>query len=351
MDQSNNLRKMLDLIPGPAFAVCDGLVSHCNREALCCMLEPGMVLSELLVTGQDEYSTLTDGCLYLQIKAADRLWGASVTRLEECSLFRLESEGIPTEIKAMSLLCAELRYPVSTLSLLADRLLPKAAGNDEAAAMNQELSRILRILNNVSNTERYMSTGQPHMEAQEVCALLRELLEECATLLEQAGITVRYTLPDKQIYSMLNAQAVRQSVYNLLDNAAKYTPEGGTIHVSLAQAGRLLRLSVTDQGDGISDELQGSIFSRYTRQPGITDSRQSLGLGLALVRASAAAHKGTVLVDSPNGTGTRVTMTLKIQAETTVLRSAPSMKIIPSADDGRVMLSNVLPPSVYDPAK
>ncbi len=351
MDQSNNLQKMLELIPGPAFAVRDGLVSHCNQEALCCMLEPGMALEQLLLTGKDEYETLTDGCLYLQINASGRTWGASVTRMEEAYLFRLESQGIPTEIKAMSLLCTELRYPLSTLTLLTNRILPQAAGSMEAAGIHQELSRILRILNNVSNTERCLSDGQNSTEAQEVCALIGELLEECATLLEQADITMTFTLPQPPIYSMVNVQAVRQAIYNLLDNAAKFTPKGGTIHVSLTCTGRLLKLCVIDHGDGIPVELRSSIFSRYTRQPGIEDNRHSIGLGLALVRAAAAAHGGTVLVDSPEGTGTRVTMTLQIQDKTTTLRSPFGTKIISSADDGRVMLSDVLPPSVYGSAK
>lgn len=351
MDQTKDLQKMLELIPGPAFAASDGHILHCNREAACCMLEPGMALAQLLLTGKEEYEALTDGCLYLQLQAAERTWGASVTRLDEAYLFRLESEGIPTEIKAMSLLCSELRYPVNTLSLLADKLLSQADGGKETATIHQELSRILRIFNNVSNTELCLAGGKNKTEAQELCALLGELLEECAALLEQAGITVSYTLPDKPIYSLVNTQALRQSVYNLLDNAAKYTPEGGTIYVSVSRSGQLVRLCVRDQGEGIPVALRSSIFSRYARHPGIEDSRHSLGLGLALVRASAAAHGGTVLVDTPEGGGTRVTMTLQIQSNTTALRAPSGMKIVSSADDGRVMLSDVLPVSVYDPKK
>lgn len=345
MDQTKDMQKMLELIPGPAFSASDGRITHCNREAACCMLEPGMALSQLLRTGTEEYEALTDGCLYLQLEVAERTWGASVTRLDDTYLFRLESEGIPTEIKAMSLLCSELRYPVSTLSLLTEK------SDHQSAAITQELSRILRIFNNVSNTERCLSGGQNQMEAQELCALIAELLEECAALLEQAGITVSFTVPNKPIYSLVNTQSLRQSLYNLLDNAAKYTGEGGTIHVAVSRNGSLLRICVTDHGEGIPAAQRTGIFSRYTRQPGIEDSRHSLGLGLALVRASAAAHGGTVLVDTPEGGGTRVTMTLQINSKTTALQAPSGIKIVSSADDGRIMLSDVLPQSVYEPVK
>ena len=99
------------------------------------------------------------------------------------------------------------------------------------------------------------------------------------------------------------------------------------------------------------EDAYSNLFDRYKRQPGIYDSRQSLGLGLALVRAAASAHQGTVLVDHPTDNGTRVTMTLRIQNYTTTFRSEVGIKVVSSADDGRVMLSNVLPASVYEPLK
>jgi len=352
MDQTNNLQKMLGLIPGPAFSVCDGLISHCNRDAAACMLEPGTPVAPLLLTGQEEYSTLSDGCLYLQLKAADSTWGASVTRLDGSDLFRLESQDIPTEVKAMNLLCAELRYPIGTLSLLTERLLTQHASDTDAAAVIQELSRILRILNNVSNMERFLSDGASGMEAQNVCAVMEELLEECAALLEHADFKLQYSLPEKPVYSMVNTQALRQSMYNLLNNAAKYTPAGSTIRVSMTQAGSLLQISVADSGEGIPAQERSSIFSRFTRQPGIEDGRQDLGLGLALVRAAAMMHGGAVLVDAPNEGGTRVTMTLQIQDQPTgILRNGMNMKIVSSVDNGLVMLSNVLPKSLYVPTK
>lgn len=352
MDQTNDLQIMLEMIPCPAFAVRDGRIFRCNRESVSCLLEPGMSIDDLLISGQDEYLSLTDACLYLQLRTADRTWGASVTRLNELYLFRLESEGVPAEVKAMELLCAELRYPVSTLSMLADRLLPQAASSADAAAANHELSRILRILNNVSNAAHFLNAAPAAMEIRDICAVVEEILEEAATALEHADIHLCYTLPDERIYSAVNTQALKQALYNLLDNAAKYTPQGGEINADLVKNGKLLQLRVCDHGEGIPLQLRSSIFSRYTQQPCFREGRENLGLGLALVRAAAQIHGGTVLVDAPEGIGTRVTMTLKIQEQTDgVLRTPNAMKIVTSSDNAMVMLSNVLPTSAYDPTK
>lgn len=341
MDQTKDLQIILELIPGPAFAVRDGKVLRCNRSAENCLVEPGMAIETLLVSGQEELSALSDGCLYLQLRLGGHTLGASVTRLEDVHLYQVEPEGVPAEIKAMDLLCSQLRYPVSTLSMLTSR-------TGDSAMANHELSRILRILNNVSNAAHFLSDTLPSMEVRNICAVVEELFEECATLLGHAGITLRYTLPDRAIYTSMNTQSLKQALYNLLDNAAKYTPEGGSITASMRATGNLLQIRIHDQGEGIPAQLKGRIFSRYTQQADFREGRENLGLGLALVRAAAQIHGGTVLVDAPDGAGTRVTMTLRIQEQENVLRAPNAMKIVTSADNALVMLSNVLPTSLYD---
>lgn len=349
MEQMNDCQKLLELISGPAFAVKDGTVIYCNREAKACMLEAGTPIHEHLVTGQEEYAELSDdACLCLRVNLCGSTWDASVTRLAGTDVFRLEQPGVPPEVKAMALMGSELRYPVSTLSIVADRLAPAQSAGKYAAIFRQELSRILRILNNASNTERCLTATDPILEEQDICAILRELLEEAGTLLQHAGLTLELQLPSSPVYTLVEERMLRQSVYNLLDNAAKFSPAGGTIRVCAAVSGKRLRLSVSDQGDGISEALRAGVFTRFARQAGIEEGRQNLGLGLALVRATAAIHGGTVLVDTPEDTGTRVTMTLSIRNTTSFTLCAPNpFKIVSSADEGLIMLSNVLPVELY----
>lgn len=345
MEPINDFLKMLELIPQPAFAVQNGRILCCNRQAKACLVEQDAELSALLVTGQAEYEALTEGCLWLRLELGGMVWDAAVTRLEGADLFRLEQAGIPAEIKAMALMGSQLRYPVSNLSILADRHL---SGGPEAAAFRQELSRINRLLNNAANTERFLSASEPILQELDVCAILRELLEEAGTLLAHAGLKLEVRLPDRPVFTLADEHGLRQAVYNLLSNAAKFSPAGSTIRCAATLSGRQLRFTVTDEGDGVPSGQHADIFTRFARQPGIEEGRQNLGLGLALVRAVAAIHHGTVLVDAPKDAGTRVTMTLALRkSETPILRAPNRLKIVSSPDEGLVMLSDVLPRELY----
>lgn len=348
MNLTNSYEKVLELVSGPAFTVKDGNILQCNREARACLLEPGTPIAPLLLTGVEEYGQLTDGCLSLRIQAANVPWDATVTRLDGVDLFRLERESVPAEVKAMAHMSAELRYPVSTLSILTDHLLADRPNAPEAVSFHQAFSRILRLLNNATNTERFLTASHPNLEEMDACAIIREVLEESGSLLEHAGFRLDISLPERPVYTVLDEHALRQAVYNLLSNAAKFSPPGGLIRVSASMSGSRLYLCVSDQGDGIPTAHRGGVFTRFAREYGVEEGRQNLGLGLALVRAVAAIHSGAVLVDAPEGKGTRVTMTIALrQSATPTLRSPNKLRVINSADEALIMLSDALPQELY----
>ena len=136
---------------------------------------------------------------------------------------------------------------------------------------------------------------------------------------------------------------------NMLSNSLKFTSKGGTISASLTRQGRMLHLKIQDSGSGIPDEIRGSIFSRYLRQPMIEDCRHGIGLGMVLIRSAAANHGGTVLVDHPPQGGTRITMTIAIRQNNSNMLHSHIMHIDYSGekDHALVELSDVLPTSQY----
>ena len=104
-----------------------------------------------------------------------------------------------------------------------------------------------------------------------------------------------------------------QVVYNILDNAIKYTPEGGLIKVRLIRSGRDAILSVSDNGPGIPKEDQPHIFDRFYR----VDKARSrdtggTGLGLSIVNQLVLMHGGSVSVQSEEGKGSTFTVELPI---------------------------------------
>ena len=107
-------------------------------------------------------------------------------------------------------------------------------------------------------------------------------------------------------------------MYNLVENAVKYTPEGGHIHVAVFRMGKQAVFAVTDDGPGIPAEDQPHIFDRFYRVDKAR-SRETggTGLGLSIVKQIVALHHGTVTVESQEGAGStfRVELPMEVKGE------------------------------------
>ncbi len=99
-----------------------------------------------------------------------------------------------------------------------------------------------------------------------------------------------------------------QVLVNLLGNALKFTPSGGSVTLRVEEAPRGVRLSVSDSGPGIPSELRDRIFDAFWQAK--AGSRAGAGLGLAIVKGIVDAHHGTIEVRSEVGSGTTFTVTL-----------------------------------------
>ena len=95
--------------------------------------------------------------------------------------------------------------------------------------------------------------------------------------------------------------------------------------------------------------MRGNVFSGFLREPGIADGRFGIGLGMVLIRSTASAHGGTVLIDHPTDSGTRITMTLDIRRTAGNSLSSSILKVdyTGERDHGLIELSDVLPPEIY----
>lgn len=353
MEERNDVLGMLDMMIRPGFCVKEEKIIRVNQAASGLGLAAGMDVEALMQTGQEEYRDLRCGTLFLTLRLTGGCWGASVSRLEEMDVFLLEQEADDQELRAMALAARELREPLSTVMITAEGLFPMAALEedprlqDQVARLNKGLYQILRVLGNMSDANRMV--GASRQEMRELTSLFGELFERAREVAAATGLTLHYQGLPGPVYGLVSAEQLERAVLNILSNALKFTPRGGTIDVALTRRGHFLRLSVRDSGPGIAENIRGSVFSRYLRQPAMEDSRYGIGLGMVLIRRAAADHGGTVLLDQPEGKGTRVTMTMDLRRrpDPNLRSQILTVDYTGERDHWLVELADSLPPEAF----
>ncbi|MBR4971793.1 MAG: HAMP domain-containing histidine kinase [Oscillospiraceae bacterium] len=349
MEERNQTAALLQLMPQPAFLVEKGVISHINTAAAAYFLQAGQDVMALLQSGAEEYAEFTQGTLYLTLSLCDQPVGACVTRLECGDIFTLEQAEELPQLQAMALAAAQMREPLTGLLSLTDQMLPaitqeNAELQTQAAQMNRRLYQLLRIVSNMSDAATYSQSQTVSMESVEICGLLEEIFEKTATLAQSTGISLEYSLPREVIFALVDTERLERAIYNLLSNAIKFASPGSVVRAALVCKQKRLHISVTNDHPG----PQGNLFSRFLREPALEDPRNGVGLGMVLVKSTAAQHGGCVLVDRLED-GTRVTLTLPIrQADTSNVRS-PIMRIDYAGERDHCLmeLSDVLPAEAY----
>jgi signal transduction histidine kinase len=144
----------------------------------------------------------------------------------------------------------------------------------------------------------------------DLAALVARSIESSLPKAAEKQVSLELTA-DSPPFVRGDARRLTQVVDNLVTNAVKFTDAGGAVTVTVERDGDAVRLVVADNGVGIPAEEQGQVFSRFFRAS--TATRQAVpgtGLGLAISRALVEQHGGTIALESEEGGGTRVTVTL-----------------------------------------
>lgn len=355
MEERIEQTELLALIGRPAFLVRDAAVVAVNDAARRRMVSVGDPLDALLATGEDEYAAFTDGELYLRLHIAGHDCGAAVSRLRSGDVFVLESEEDLAELQALALAAQQLRLPLANTMTVADALYPVAPAQDDPTLLdqvcriNRGLYQLQRIVCNMADAYRYCQEQTPQLEMRNICQFFREQLEKAAAVLLESRLTLQYSLPEKDIYCLIDAEKLERALLNMISNAMKFTTGGSVVSVRLTQRENTLHLTVEDRGEGIATEIKTGLLSRYRREPGIEDGRQGLGLGMVIIRSAAAAQGGTVLIRNPQEGGTQITMTIPIRQDTDVAVNNALLPIDYAGEQDHLLLelSESLPPSVY----
>lgn len=357
MEQIEETISMLDLMIRPAFCVKNGIIVQVNEAARSHMITPETPVAQMLLTGAQEYADFENGCLYLTLSLSGTPCGASVTRMDGFDVFLLEEDEDQAELQSMALAAQELRKPLSNILTVTDGLFPLAESDmnpsmqDQMARINRGLFQMQRIICNMSDAYRYCQDTDTHQKTRDIGAILDEIFSTAAPLLRQINIDLHYTGLQESIFCLADEEKLERAVNNILSNAVKFMPAGGTIEAKLTRKERTLYLTVQDNGSGVLEALRSSVYTRFRREPCLEDSRFGIGLGMVLIRSAASAHGGTVLLDRTKDGLNRLTMTLSIRQNTETVVRTPTHMLHPDyageRDHRLLELSEVLPAEFY----
>ncbi len=212
----------------------------------------------------------------------------------------------------------ELRSPLTTIKLRAEALasggLDAARSRQYAVEINEETNQMADLISELlqlSRTERgsFTAPTEPIHVADELNACVRTVRSRSTVKHQQLDVHIPDDLPE--VYMQPND--LRLMVGNLLDNAVKYTPEGGCVGLTARWAGDALLIEVNDSGEGIPPADLPRVTERFFRvDRAHRHSTPGFGLGLALVVATAEQYGGTLTLDSDGiaGSGTRARLAL-----------------------------------------
>lgn len=221
----------------------------------------------------------------------------------------------------LATLAHELRNPLAPIrnSLQILRLKSPDAPTLEAARdmIDRNVQQMVRLIDDLLDVSRITGgTLQLRRGRVELAAALRQAVEMSHPLIQSSGHHLIVTLPDEPIYLTADLTRLAQIFGNLLNNAAKYTEDGGTIRLSARPDGDGVVVTVADNGAGIPAEHLPHLFEKFTRRSAQTErSRDGLGIGLSLVRGLVALHGGSVAAESKGeGKGSTFVVRLPVAA-------------------------------------
>lgn len=201
----------------------------------------------------------------------------------------------------------ELMTPVSVLRsklenmLMRENLEPAMeAGLEESL---RTLHRLKALVNSMLMIARIESSQYMKEDRVEICELAKEVTAELAPVAEDGGVTLSLSCENSFTLSGANRSLLFSMFYNVVNNAVKYTPQGGKIDITGRKNAGRFEVSVCDTGKGMSPDQLARLFTRFSNRP--DPAGNSTGIGLAITKSIADFHNIAVRVLSEPGKGTQ----------------------------------------------
>jgi len=232
------------------------------------------------------------------------------------------------EIKSVfvSVVSHELKTPVALIKGYVGTLRRKDVSweseivQDSLKVIEDEADRLTELIENLLDASRLQAGGfNLNLAEIKIDDLAREVADRVQTQTDQHKILIQF--PDEFPAIVGDQNRLEQVFYNLLENAVKYSPQGGEIRISGQIRAKQIIICIQDQGSGISREDIPHIFDRFYRAEEAAKSTQGAGLGLYLSRAIVEAHQGRIWVEPRSDKGTRVCFSISRESESKDIKS------------------------------
>lgn len=241
----------------------------------------------------------------------------------------------------LATLAHELRNPLAPLSN--GLHLMRLAGNKPEMLektrqmMERQVQHMVHLVDDLLDVAR-ISTGKVELRKRpmDLLEVVATAVETSGSIIEGAGHKLLLDLPPGPLPMEADPTRIAQVVSNLLNNAAKYTPQGGTIRLAVRREGGEAVLSVTDTGIGLSAEALDKVFEMFAQVPSTEGRPQGgLGIGLSLVQSLVQLHGGSVAAASP-GPGQGSTFTVRLPLAGQAQPAQPARQAPAQAVPGRL---------------
>lgn len=211
----------------------------------------------------------------------------------------------------------ELRTPMTTIGGFIDGILdgtiPPESEQKYLLLVSEEVKRLSRMVNNLLDVAKIQSGEITYqIEPFDLTELAYRVMLTMEDRIAERGIELTHTLPEESIYVLGDHDAIHRVVYNLMDNAVKFTADQGKIHLGIFHRDGKAYFSVRNSGAGIPEQEAGKIFERfYKTDKSRGENRKGVGLGLYMVKNIIEAHGEDLYVSSKEGAFAEFSFSLK----------------------------------------
>lgn len=227
--------------------------------------------------------------------------------LEQSKLRREQIEGERERVRSLiSDISHQTKTPLANAALYTGLLAEQELTDEQMKLVEQisvsvdKLTFLIQSLVKTSRLESGIIKIKP--KPGNVCDLVAAAVAECKSLADTKNINLGAAYTDAPVTALIDSRWCAEALFNIIENAVKYTAENGRITVTVTEYEMFVRVDVTDKGRGIREEDLPKVFTRFWRSPESSDS-PGVGVGLYLAREIITACGGYIKVSSETGKG------------------------------------------------